>query len=143
VPDGDYVVPLGVANVTRPGKDLTVVSYSRTANVALKAAETCAKDGIDAEVIDLRCLRPMDMDTVLASVKKTGRLLLASEACKEGNAVTEIAMRVVEHGFDYLDAPIVRVCGANVPIPMSPALEDAVVPNEKRLVAEITKLAKK
>ncbi len=143
VPDGDYVEPLGEAKTTRPGKDVTVVSYSRMANVALKAAEACAKDGIDAELIDLRCLRPMDMETVLTSVKKTGRLLLASEACSEGNVVTEIAMRVMEHAFDYLDAPIVRVCGANVPIPMSPALEDAVVPNEKRLVAEIHKLAER
>jgi pyruvate/2-oxoglutarate/acetoin dehydrogenase E1 component len=142
VPDGDYTIPLGVAAVRREGKDVTVVSYSRMAGVSLQAAEEAAKEGVSAEVIDLRCLQPMDMETILASVKKTGRLVLVSEACKNGNAVCEIAMRVVEHGFDYLDAPIVRVCGANVPIPMSPALEDVTVPTKSRIVSEIRRAVK-
>jgi pyruvate/2-oxoglutarate/acetoin dehydrogenase E1 component len=141
VPDGDYTVPLGEAAVRRSGKDVTVVSYSRMANVALAAAEDAAKDGVDAEVIDLRCLKPLDMETVIASVKKTGRLLLASEACRDGNAVNEVAMRVIEHAFDYLDAPIARVCAANVPVPMSPVLEDAAIPSQARIAAEIRRLA--
>jgi pyruvate/2-oxoglutarate/acetoin dehydrogenase E1 component len=142
VPEGDYTVPLGVAAVRREGKDISVVSYSRMANVSLAAAEEVAKEGIDAEVIDLRCLKPLDMERVLASVKKTGRLLLASEGCKDGNAVNEVAMRVVEHAFDHLDAPIARVCAANVPIPMSPVLEDAAIPSEARIAAAIRKAAR-
>ena len=91
----------------------------------------------------MRCLRPLDLETVLASVQKTGRLLLASEGCTEGNAVNELAMRVVEHGFDYLDAPIVRVCAANVPVPMSPVLEEAAIPNQARIAAAIRKLGRR
>ena len=130
VPDGDYVVPLGEAAVRREGNDVTVVSYSR---MAVRCNDVCAKlaeDGIDAEMIDLRTLKPLDMHTVLNSVKKTGRLLLVSEGCRDNNCVNEVAMRVMEHAFDYLDAPIRRLCAANVPVPMSPVLEDAAIPNE-------------
>ena len=131
VPDGDYVVPLGEAAIRREGKDLTVVSYS---GMALRCHEVCEKlaqeDGIDAEMIDLRTLKPLDMHRVLASVKKTGRLLLVSEGCGNNNLVNEVAMRVMEHAFDYLDAPVRRLCAANVPVPMSPVLEDAAIPNE-------------
>lgn len=139
VPDEDYTIPLGVAETRREGKDVTVVSYSRMANRALEAAEAVAEEGIDAEVIDLRCLRPMDMESVLASVRKTGRVVLVSEACAEANAVCEIAMKINEHAFDYLDAPIKRVCAANVPVPMSPALEDATIPNVERISENIKK----
>jgi len=137
VPEDDYTVPIGVANITRHGEDVTVVSYSRQANFALQACEAVAEEGIDAEMIDLRCLKPMDIDCVLDSVRKTGRLVLVSEACGNCNAVTEIAMRVIEHAFDYLDAPIKRVCGADTPIPMSPVLEDAAIPNPETIVAAI------
>ena len=99
------------------------------------------EDGIDCEMIDLRCLKPLDTDCVLESVRKTGRLLLASEGCENGNVVCEIAMRVSEHAFDWLDAPVVRVCAADVPVPMSPTLEDAAIPNVERVLAEIRKLA--
>jgi len=130
VPEEDYVVPLGKAAVRREGGDLTVVSYSRMAN---RCADVCAKlgeDNIDAEMIDLRCLKPMDTRCIIESVRKTGRLLLVSEGCANNNLVNEIAMRVNEHAFDYIDAPIRRLCAANVPVPMSPVLEDAAIPNE-------------
>jgi pyruvate/2-oxoglutarate/acetoin dehydrogenase E1 component len=139
VPDEDYTIPLGEAKVMREGKDVTVVSYSATALKALEACETAAEEGIDAEMIDIRCLKPLDIRSVIESVKKTGRLVLSSEGCKNGNAVTEIAMRVNEFGFDYLDAPMVRVCAADVPIPMSPVLEDAAIPNTERILDGIKK----
>jgi len=137
VPEEDYIVPLGKANIMKEGKDVTVVSYSRQALNGLEACKMVENDGIDAEMIDLRCLKPMDIDCVLDSVKKTGRLVLVSEAYKNCNVVTEIAMRVIEFGFDYLDAPIKRVCGADVPIPMSPVLEDAAIPNPETIAAAI------
>ena len=137
VPDEDYTIPLGEAKVMREGKDVTVVSYSATALKSLEACETAAEEGIDAEMIDIRCLKPLDIRSVIESVKKTGRLVLSSEGCKNGNAVTEIAMRVNEFGFDYLDGPVVRVCAADVPIPMSPVLEDAAIPNPERILEGI------
>jgi pyruvate/2-oxoglutarate/acetoin dehydrogenase E1 component len=133
VPDGDYTIPLGQAAIRREGKDITVVSYSRMANRCAEVCEKIAADGIDAEMIDLRCLRPLDLHTVLNSVRKTGRLLLVSEGPTTGNAVNEIAMLVMEHAFDELDAPVRRLCAANVPIPMSPVLEDCTVPNESAI----------
>jgi len=137
VPDEDYEIPLGQANVMREGKDVTVVSYSATALKALEACNKAEEEGIDAEMIDIRCLKPMDIQSVIESVKKTGRLVLCSEGYKNGNAVNEIAMRVNEFGFDYLDAPMVRVCAADVPIPMSPVLEDAAIPNPARILEGI------
>lgn len=133
VPDTDYTLPLGQAAIRREGRDITVVSYSRMANRCAEVCNKIAADGIDAEMIDLRCLRPLDLHAILNSVKKTGRLLLVSEAPTTGNAVNEIAMQVTEHAFDDLDAPIRRLCAANVPIPMSPVLEDYTVPNEKMI----------
>ena len=130
VPDGDYTLPLGQAVVRREGRQVTVASYSR---MALRCQAVCARlaaDGVDAEMIDLRCLRPLDLRCVLQSVRKTGRLLLVSEGCSDNNAVNEVAMRVMEHAFDSLDAPIRRLCAANVPCPSSPVLEDAAIPNE-------------
>jgi len=138
VPEEDYVIPLGQANVTHEGDQVTIISYSRMANLALEAAGLLAEDGCSAEVIDLRSLKPLDMDTILRSVRKTGRVLLASEGCENNNAVTEIAMRINEHGFDYLDAPMKRICAADVPIPMSPTLEDACIPTAPR-IAEAAK----
>ncbi len=138
VPEEDYVVPLGRANVTHEGDDVTIVIYSMMANLALEAAGILEQDGISAEVIDLRSLKPLDVDTILRSVRKTGRVLLASEGCENNNAVTEVAMRINEHGFDYLDAPMKRICAADVPIPMSPTLEDACIPTAPR-IAEAAK----
>lgn len=135
VPDEDYTVPFGRAAVRREGSDVTIVSYSRLALVAMEAAETLAGEGIDAEVIDLRTIKPLDMATVLESVRKTGRVVLASEGCRTGNAVCEIAMRINEHAFDFLDAPMKRVCSADVPVPMSPVLEAEMVPSAEKIAA--------
>ena len=142
VPDGDYTVPLGEARVRREGKDVTVVSYSRMANICEDACARAAEEEIDCEMIDLRCLKPMDLRAVVESVRKTGRLLLASEACRTGNAVNEVAMRVTEQAFDYLDAPIVRLCAADCPVPMSPVLEEAMIPDEARVLEAIRALAR-
>lgn len=140
VPDGDYTVPFGRAAIRRTGKDVTVISYSRMALVAQEACETAAKEGIDAEMIDLRTLKPLDLPTILDSVRKTGRVVLVSEACKTGNAVCEIAMLICEHAFDALDAPPVRVTAADCPVPMSPTLEAAMIPNAQRVLEAIHKV---
>ena len=142
VPDEEYTIPLGKANVTLEGDDVTIISYSRMANLALEAGQQLADDGISAEVIDLRSLKPLDMDTILRSVRKTGRVLLASEGCRNNNVVAEIAMRINEHGFDYLDAPMSRVCAADTPIPMSPPLEDACIPTADRIAQAAATLVK-
>jgi pyruvate/2-oxoglutarate/acetoin dehydrogenase E1 component len=142
VPDGDYVLPLGQAVIRREGKQITVASYSRMALRCNAVCQKLAAQGVDAEMIDLRCLRPLDLRCILQSVKKTGRLLLVSEGCADNNAVNEIAMRVMEHAFDYLDAPIARLCAANVPVPMSPPLEDAAIPNEAAIEKAIRETLK-
>jgi len=135
VPDEDYTIPFGQAAIRRSGSDVTIVSYSKMSLVAMEAAEALAGEGIDAEVIDLRTIKPLDMATVLESVRKTGRVVLVSEGCRTGNAVCEIAMRINEHAFDFLDAPMARVCSADVPVPMSPALEAEMVPTVEKIAA--------
>ncbi len=139
VPDGDYIVELGKAAVRRQGKDVTLVSYSRCALHCNKAAEDLAREGIDCEVIDLRSLKPLDVDCLIASVKKTGRIVMVSEGYKNTNFVCEIAQIINEFAFDYLEAPPARVCAANVPIPMSPPLEAASVPTPDKIVAQVKK----
>ncbi len=118
-PDSSYKIPLGQAAVTRPGADVTIVSYSRMAQVALNAATLLADNGIEAEVIDLRTLRPLDMETVVSSVKKTHRALIVEETAKFGGFAGEVAAQVQEEAFDYLDSPVGRVAGEEVPIPYS------------------------
>ena len=137
VPDEDYVIPYGVADIKREGTDVTVVTYSRMVLRALEAAEKLAEEGISVEVIDLRTLKPLDMDTVAASVKKTGRVVGLTEAYKTGSFISELAMRIQEEVFDWLDAPVVRVTAADVPVPMSEPLEDACIPNVDRIIAGI------
>src|SRR5262249_35748870 len=111
----DYVVPIGKAKVVRPGNDVTIVSWSIGMTHALKAADQLAKDGIDAEVIDLRTLKPMDTATIVESVKKTNRLVTVEEGWRQSGVGAEIAARVMEEAFDYLDAPVARVSGKDVP----------------------------
>ncbi|MBN2583875.1 MAG: alpha-ketoacid dehydrogenase subunit beta [Planctomycetes bacterium] len=142
VPDGEHLVPLGKAAIRQEGSDVTIVSYSRMANMCVEAGKKLADDGVSAEVIDLRCLKPLDTRCIIESVKKTGRLLLVSEGCSNTNFVCEIAMRINEHAFDYLDAPIMRLCAADVPVPMSPTLEEAAIPTADRVVEAARKLAK-
>ncbi|MCL6510917.1 MAG: alpha-ketoacid dehydrogenase subunit beta [Anaerolineae bacterium] len=135
VPDGEYTIPLGVADVKRQGTDLTIVSYSRQLLFALEAAETLQKEhGISAEVVDLRCTVPMDMQTIIASLRKTHRLLITHESHASCGVGAEIAMRVIEMAFDELDAPIVRVAGLDVPIHVSKPLEDLVLPQPDAIV---------
>jgi pyruvate/2-oxoglutarate/acetoin dehydrogenase E1 component len=135
VPEDDYVIPLGKADVKRSGSDLTIVAYSRMVGRVLKVADALAEDGIEAEVIDPRTLIPLDEEVIFGSVRKTSRLLLVQEACKTGGFAAEIAARVAEHASDYLDAPILRVAALDSPVPFSPNLEDAVIPNEERIWA--------
>jgi pyruvate dehydrogenase E1 component beta subunit len=126
VPEGDHLVPIGKARISRSGKDVTIVSYSLMMQVALEAAEELAKQGIEAEVIDLRTISPLDEETIFSSVRKTKRLVIVHEAVKTGGVGAEIAARVAEEMIDYLDAPIRRLGAPFVPIPFSPALEKLV-----------------
>ena len=137
VPDEDYIIPYGVADVKREGSDVTVVTYSRMVHRSLEAAEKLAGEGISVEVIDLRTLNPLDMDTITSSVKKTGRVVGVTEAYKTGSFISELAMRIQEDVFDWLDAPVVRVAAADVPVPMSEALEDAAIPGVDTIIAGI------
>lgn len=137
VPDAEYLVPLGKADIKRPGKDVTLIAYSRQVLFALQAAEQLAKEGIDVEVIDLRSLVPMDWETVEASVRKTHKVVIAQEAVKRTGFAAEIASQIMETMFDYLDAPVKRVAGKNVVIPFSPGLEDHVFPGVKDIVAGV------
>ncbi|MGB8676908.1 MAG: pyruvate dehydrogenase complex E1 component subunit beta, partial [Pseudolabrys sp.] len=119
----DFVLPIGKAKIARPGNDVTIVSWSMGMNYALKAAEKLASEGIDAEVIDLRTLKPMDTDTIVASVQKTARLVTVEEGWQQSGVGAEIAARVMERAFDYLDAPVARVSGKDVPMPYAANLE--------------------
>jgi pyruvate dehydrogenase E1 component beta subunit len=134
----DYVVPIGKAKIVRPGSDVTLVAWSMGMNYALKAAEALAKEGIEAEVIDLRTLKPMDSETIIASVKKTGRLVSVEEGWRQSGVGAEIAARVMEEAFDWLDAPVMRVTGKDVPMPYAANLEKLALPS----VAEVVEAAK-
>jgi pyruvate dehydrogenase E1 component beta subunit len=134
VPDGEHLVPIGKASIVRNGKDVTIVSYSLMLQSVLEAAETLATGGVEAEVIDLRTISPLDDETIFASVKKTKRLVIVHEAVKTGGVGAEIAARVAEEMIDYLDAPIRRLGAPFVPIPFSPALEKLVKINAADVV---------
>jgi pyruvate dehydrogenase E1 component beta subunit len=143
VPDGDVTVPLGVAEVKRTGRDVTVVGVHTMVGKALQAAEQLAAEGIELEVIDPRTLVPLDEQTIVDSVKKTGRLIVSHEAYTRGGYGSEIISRVVEAAFDYLDAPPVRVCARDVPVPYSSVLETAALPQVDDLVAAARALVNK
>ncbi|KIZ34056.1 MULTISPECIES: pyruvate dehydrogenase complex E1 component subunit beta [Rhodopseudomonas] len=134
----DYVIPIGKARIARAGSDVTLISWSNGMSYALKAAEELAKEGIEAEVIDLRTLRPLDTDTIIASVKKTGRAVTVEEGWKQSGVGAEVASRIMEHAFDYLDAPVARVSGKDVPMPYAANLEKLALPS----VAEVVEAAK-
>src|SRR5438309_4731672 len=131
----DYVIPIGKARVVRSGGHVTIVSWSNGMTYALKAADELAKEGIEAEVIDLRTLRPMDTDTIVASVKKTGRAVTVEEGWQQNGVGAEIAARILEHAFDYLDAPVARVSGKDVPMPYAANLEKLALPSVAEVVA--------
>ncbi|WP_196890869.1 pyruvate dehydrogenase complex E1 component subunit beta [Aureivirga marina] len=134
VPEGEYVLPIGVADIKREGKDVTIVSFGKIIKEAYKAAETLEKEGISAEVIDLRTVRPMDFDTILKSVKKTNRLVILEEAWPFASVSSEITFQMQEQAFDYLDAPIKRITTADTPAPYSPVLLEEWLPNADDVV---------
>ncbi|MBN9143432.1 MULTISPECIES: pyruvate dehydrogenase complex E1 component subunit beta [unclassified Novosphingobium] len=136
----DHVLPIGKARIMREGKDVTIVSYSIGVGLALEAAEALAAEGIDAEVIDLRTLRPLDKETVLASLAKTNRLVVAEEGWPTCSIASEIAAIAMEDGFDYLDAPVVRVCNEDVPLPYAANLEKAALINTPRIIEAVKKV---
>jgi len=140
VPDGEHLLPLGQADVKRPGKDVTIVTISHMVLKALRAAERLAAEGIEAEVIDLRTLAPLDLGCVLRSVQKTNRVVIAHEACKRGGFGGELAAQIQEEAFDLLDAPIQRVGALDVPIPYSKPMEEYVIPDEERIMAAVRRV---
>ena len=140
VPEEEYIIPFGVADVKRKGTDLTIVTYSRMVLRSLEAAEILANEGIDAEVIDLRTLCPLDIDTVIKSIIKTGRFVGVTEAYENSSFINEIMAQVNEKAFDWLDAPMVRVASRNVPVPRAEILEDLAIPNVQKIVEACRKV---
>lgn len=139
VPEEEYVTPIGVADVKREGKDVTVIATQMMVHKALGAAEELAKNGIEVEVIDPRTIKPLDMETIMTSVRKTGRVVLTNEAPVTGNIMSEIASLIVEEGFDILKTAPVKVCGPDTPIPFAPALEDEWLVSPEQIAAGVMK----
>ncbi|HEX8551593.1 MAG TPA: alpha-ketoacid dehydrogenase subunit beta [Abditibacteriaceae bacterium] len=140
VPEGDYTVPIGEARIAREGEHLTLVSYSRMVGECERAAAALAQSGIECEVVDLRTLAPLDMDTVAASVEKTGRAIVVTEDCLTAGVGAEVAARIVEECFDFLQAPVRRVAAADAPVPCSDVLEKAALPDAQKIVDAAAKL---
>ena len=140
VPEEEYTIPFGVADIKRSGKDLTIIAYSMMVKKALEAADILAEDGIDAEVIDPRTLTPLDMETIINSVKKTHRAVVASEESETAGVCAEIGYRISKEAFDYLDMPVERVATADVPVPFSPSLEEYMMANTEDIVAAAKRL---
>lgn len=141
VPEGEHVVPIGRARVARAGRDLTLVTYGTQVRSCLEAAERLAADGLEAEVVDLRTLKPMDLEAVHASVRSTGRALVVHSANRLAGVGAEIAATIADEAFDALDAPVRRLGGLDVPVPFSPPLEDAYRPDAERIEAAARELA--
>ncbi|PKB67743.1 MAG: alpha-ketoacid dehydrogenase subunit beta [SAR202 cluster bacterium Io17-Chloro-G4] len=142
VPEGEYTIPIGIADVKRQGSDMTVVSYGLTLHYCLEAAEQLSLEGVNVEVVDLRTLTPLDTETVLESVKKTGKLLIVHEDNITGGVGAEIAALVAEQAFEYLDGPVSRLCGLDVPtMPFAVNLEEAYMPDTDKVVQALRKLA--
>ena len=128
VPEGEYTIPLGKSKIQRPGKDVTIVTYSKMLEISYKAAEQLAKSGIEAEIVDLRSLRPLDMQPVIESFKKTNRAVIVEEGWKSYGVGSEVANRIYENAFDYVDAPVKRVAQKEVPLPYNQQLEQMALP---------------
>jgi pyruvate dehydrogenase E1 component beta subunit len=141
--DNDYTIPIGVADIKRQGSDVTVISYSRMVHVALEVAEKLAGEGINAEVLDLRSLRPLDVPTIIQSVKKTNRAVILEHDWRSYGIGAEIAATIQEEAFDYLDSPVLRVASAEVPLPYSKPLETAAMPSGDQLAAAIRRVVNK
>jgi pyruvate/2-oxoglutarate/acetoin dehydrogenase E1 component len=134
VPEGEYLLPIGVADIKRKGTDVTIVSFGKIIKVAYEAADMLAKEGISCEIIDLRTVRPIDYDTVIESVKKTNRLVCLEEAWPLGSIATEITYKVQSEAFDYLDAPVKRITTTDTPAPYSPTLLEAFLPQVGQVI---------
>jgi len=139
--DSDFTIPLGVADIKRAGKDATIVARSLMVPVALKSADALEKEGVSCEVIDPRTIRPLDINTIVESVKKTNRVVIAEESHPFCGVAAEIASEIMERAFDYLDAPVKRVSGADVPMPYAKNLEEAAIPNVEQIVAAVKEVA--
>lgn len=137
VPDGDYIVPIGTSKVQRSGDHVTIVTYSKMLELSLKAAEQLSKDGIEAEIVDLRSLRPLDMGPVIESLKKTNRAVVVEEGWKSYGVGAEVVSRIYEEAFDYVDAPIKRVAQMEVPLPYNQNLEKMAIPDVKDIIAAV------
>lgn len=137
IPEGEYLIPIGVADIKRAGTDVTIATFGKITKVALKAAEELEKEGISVEVVDLRTVRPIDYKTIIESVKKTNRLVVVEEAWPLASISSEIAYMVQKEAFDYLDAPVRRVTTADVPLPYAPTLIDASLPNVPKVVKAV------
>jgi pyruvate dehydrogenase E1 component beta subunit len=137
VPEGDYVIPIGTSKVQRQGKDITIVTYSKGLEISMKAADELARDGIEVEIVDLRSLRPLDMDPVVESFKKTNRAGIVEEGWKSFGVGAEISSRIYEQAFDYVDAPLQRVAQKEVPLPYNRALEQSALPQVADVVAAV------
>lgn len=142
VPDKEYTIPIGVADIKRKGKDLTIVTYSYMVSKSLEAANILAKDGIDVEIVDLRTVSPIDKNTILESVKRTNRLLIVQEAWARCSVSSEVAAIVAQDGIEYLDAPIRRITAKESPIPFSPVLENYVLPQVEDIIRVSKELLK-
>jgi pyruvate/2-oxoglutarate/acetoin dehydrogenase E1 component len=140
VPEGEYLVPLGVATVRHNGDDVTVVATALMVHKALEAAEQLQESGISVEVIDPRTLVPLDKETILKSVRKTGRALVVTEETRTASCAAEISAMISEEAFDYLDAPVVRLCTMDMPLPFAPLAQRAVIPDALAIRQAITKL---
>ncbi|MEM2843550.1 MAG: alpha-ketoacid dehydrogenase subunit beta [Candidatus Bathyarchaeia archaeon] len=142
VPEEDYAIPFGKADVKKEGEDVTVVAISRMVHEALAAANILEEKGLSIEVIDPRTIQPLDIEAIIDSVKKTGRVIIAEDDCKTGGVGAEIAALIVEKAFDYLDAPITRVAAPDIPIPFSPKLELEYMPNKDKIIQAVNSLLK-
>jgi pyruvate dehydrogenase E1 component beta subunit len=137
VPEGDFVVPLGKSIIQRPGRDVTIVTYSKMLEISLKAAEQLAQAGIEAEIVDLRSLRPLDMEPVIESFKKTNRAVVVEEGWPSFGIGAEVSARIYEQAFDYVDAPIRRVAQKEVPLPYNRTLEQLAIPTAEDVIAAV------
>jgi pyruvate dehydrogenase E1 component beta subunit len=142
VPDGEYLVPIGKSKIQRPGRDVTLVTYCKGLELSMKAADELAMEGIEAEVVDLRTLRPLDLEPVLESFKRTNRAVVVEEGWKSFGVGSEVASRIYEQAFDYVDAPIQRVAQKEVPLPYNRALEQAALPQVADILAAVKEVLK-
>ena len=140
VPDEDYTIPLAEAEIKREGKDVTIITWSYMVHVALKATERLAREGIEAEVIDVRTLKPLDEKTILGSVEKTGKVIVLHEACRTSGFGGEVAAIVGDKAFDYLDGPIKRVTAPDTPVPFSPVLEEFFMPSDDDVIQAVKEI---